>query len=223
MQPAVETCMDQQRLHARTGLLERGRISFFQRPPLDADHARKTTVQRLLMLLEPDSGPMYRLIAIGRKHSGESQAGRKFWGFVDLVLTDRRDMDSVLDTHFYQTPTSGVLPVPAAVPIGSGRYVIQREDGDAHLVYSLEPGAAIEPTGDFVIDIANPDPAAWGLAEPSDLQREIFAEPEIHAQVHAPLPHHLQKRFRGRPCASLDTTDWIDQPGAELLFTSGAG
>ncbi|MFZ2493311.1 MAG: hypothetical protein WA208_17670 [Thermoanaerobaculia bacterium] len=178
-------------------------------------------MQRILMLLEPDDGPVYRLIAIGRKLK-QVPRGRRFWGFVDAVLNDRRDLTAVLDTTYYKIPGESVLHVPAAVAAGSGRYTLQQHGGHTHLVYTLDAGAAVEPAGDLVIHVANPDPAAWGLTEPSDLQGELFLEAEIHAPVPMSLPDHLQQRFGGRPSTPLDTVDWIDQPGAELLFTNGA-
>lgn len=220
MQSAIDRGVDGARLHPRTRTLERGRISFFERPRFDPPAASPTTVQRLLMLLEPDHGPVFRVIAIGRKV--KERRARRFWGFVDAVLNDRRDVEAVLAASFYKAPGRSVSHLPAAIAAGSGRYTLQSHGSHTHLVYTLDHGALVEPSGDLVIQVANPDPEAWGLSEPADLQREIFHEIEIHATVPTPLPDRLQERFAGRPSTPLDSLEWIDRPGAELLFTAGA-
>jgi len=183
-------------------LLESGTISFLSRPQKPDD------TERLLLVLQPDDSSVHRVIAIARKRLPRAQKHERFWGYVDLVLYDRRDLDAALGAKIY-----GARALPAAVPVASGDYSLEWHDDHAHLV-TLD----LEREANYIVTVMNPDPLAWGLLEPPSLQQELFDELETHVSVPAPFPPRLQERFGNRRYAQLDTPEWLDHPGAELVF-----
>ena len=211
-------------------LLENGTIAFFYRPRVEEQHPGELgDVQRLLLLLSPDGSPFQRLIALGRKPLPRSKRHDRFWGFVDLVLTPC-DMNNALGAQLYGTKTRGLRHLPAARLFAEGTYELTMHEDHSHLVWSVtgttdDPVARdieIEDDADYILTVANPDPSAWGLEEPPDLQTRLFDDLELHVPVPTPFPPRLQQHFRGRRFTQLDSVDWLDHPGAELVFL-GAG
>ena len=211
-------------------LLEQGRITFLYRPRVEEQNPDDLAdVQRLLVVLEPDARERYRLIAMGRKRMPHSGRHERFWGFVDAVLDHPQDMEAILGAQTYGTKTRGVRHLPAARLAGDGSYALELHDDHTHLAYALErlerddpivADLSIEPSASYIVAVANPDPTAWGMVEPPPLQQELFDELEIHVTVPAPFPPALQHRFRGRRYSQLDSTEWLDHAGAELIFIS---
>ncbi|HWW60085.1 MAG TPA: hypothetical protein VN181_01840, partial [Thermoanaerobaculia bacterium] len=106
-----------------------------------------------------------------------------------------------------------------------GAFRLAGHEGHAHLVFALavvDHEEALEESGNYIITVANPDPAAWGLAELPEVQYELFEPGEIHGDAPAIFPPALQARFGTRRYAPLDTTDLLDHPGAELVFIATA-
>lgn len=210
--------------------LERGSITFLYRPRVEEQHPEELgDVQRLLLLLAPEGSPFERLIAIGRKRLPPSARHDRFWGFVDLVLTPY-DMEAALDAQVYGTKTRGLRHLPAARTLAGGTYEMASHNSHGHFTWHVDRLEAdpmtfeveIERDADYILTIANPDPAAWGLHETPDLQTQLWDELELHVPLPTPFPPSLQERFRRRRFAQLDTTAWLDHPGAELVFV-GAG
>jgi len=209
-------------------LLEQGRITFLYRPRVEAfDADELADVQRMLVVLEPEGCDRYRLIGMGRKRMPQTGRHERFWGFVDAVLDHPQDMEAMLAAQTYGTKTRGVRHLPAARLAGDGTYALELHDDHTHLAYALErietddpvvAELAIEPSASFIVAIANPDLIAWGLEEAPPLQQDLFDELEVHITVPTPFPPALQQRFRGRRYAQLDSTDWLEHPGAELIF-----
>jgi hypothetical protein len=210
-------------------VIEEGDLSFWYRPRVEERQPTELgDVQRLLMALAPAGGTLFRLLAMGRKRL--PRAGRnRFWGFVDLVLHDPRDMTAALDAHTYGTRTLGLRHLPAARPAAVGTYALEHHDGHTHLHMSLTTvldedavvrELSLEQHASYIITVMNPDPTAWGLIELPSLQYELFDEPEVHVPVPTTFPRQLQERFGGKRYAQLDTPDWLDHPGAELVFVS---
>lgn len=212
-------------------MLEEGTIAFLYRPrveelsPTDLDD-----VQRLLIVLEPDDQRVHRVLAVGRKRMPRGARHERFWGYVDLVLYDRRDLDAALGAQTYGTKTRGLRHLPAARVAGHGVYTIEEHDGHTHLTYELahreddDPvvhDLALETAASYILTVANPDPAAWGLDELPSLQQQLFDVAETHVTVPAPFPPRLQERFGDRKFAQVDTPEWLDHPGAELVFIAG--
>lgn len=214
-----------------TETLELGSLTFLVRPRVEEQHPDGLSdVQRLLLLLRPEDNAFERVIAIGRKRLPPSARHERFWGFVDLVLTPF-DMAAALEAQVYGTRTRGLRHLPAAAAFARGTYELSSHRDHAHLRWQLDrtdgedPIARaldVEECGDYVVSVANPDPAAWGLIESPDLQSELFDDLELHVTLPQPFPPTLQSRFRGRRYTSLDSPAWLDHPGAELLF-AGAG
>ncbi|MEO8378851.1 MAG: hypothetical protein ABI779_04225 [Acidobacteriota bacterium] len=211
-------------------VLEQGSMALMYRPRVQ-EQAREGSeeVQRLLLLLTPAGSPFERLIVIGRKRLARSAKRDRFWGFVDLVLTPE-DMQAALAAQTYGTATRGSRHLPAARPLAEGAYEVEVHHSHAHLRWHAErvPGDPLashmemEKHADYIITVANPDVAAWGLDEPPDLQGQLFDDVELHVPLPAPLPSALQQRFRGRRFAQLESIDWLDHPGTELVFV-GSG
>lgn len=211
--------------------LEQGSITFLYRPRVEEQHpAELDDVQRLLLLLTPAGSAYQRLIAVGRKRLPRSARRDRFWGFVDLVLT-HYDMHAALGAQVYGTKTRGLRHLPAARTFAEGTYEITTHDGHAHFTWRVErlmsedPVTAdieIEDQADYILTVANPDPIAWGLLEPPDLQTTLFDDLELHVPVPTPFPPSLQQRFRNRRFTQLDSIEWLEHPGAELVFV-GAG
>ena len=211
--------------------LEQGTITFLYRPRVEEQHPDELDdVQRLLLLLSPEGSAYARLIAVGRKRLPRSARRDRFWGFVDLVLTDY-DMQAALGAQVYGTKTRGLRHLPAAREFARGTYELSTHNGHAHIAWHVDrvtendPIAfevEVEPEADYILTIANPDPVAWGLVEPPDLQSQLFDDLELHVPIPTPFPPALQQRFRNRRFAQVDGTEWLDHPGAELVFV-GAG
>lgn len=214
-----------------TRRLEHGSNTFLYRPRVEEQHPEELDdVQRVLLLLSPEGSAFERLIAVGRKRLPRSARHDRFWGFVDLVLTPY-DMHAALGAQVYGTKTRGLRHLPAACPFAEGTYEIETHGPHAHFRWHIERFSYDDPVGlelpiehdaDYILTIANPDPALWGLVEPPDLQSSLFDDLELHVTVPTPFPPALQERFGRRKYAQLDTTEWLDHPGAELVFV-GAG
>jgi hypothetical protein len=183
-------------------------------------------VQRVLLLLSPEGAVLERVINIGRKRLPPSARHPRFWGYVDLVLASY-DMNNALGAQVYGTKTRGLRHLPAAREFARGSYDIATHGEHAHLRWTVEsfdvadPVAAdltIESEADYIVTIMNPDPSVWGLVEVPDLQSSLFDELELHVTIPTPFPPKLQSRFRNRKYAQLDSAEWLDHPGAELVF-----
>lgn len=211
--------------------IEQGSVTILYRPRVEEqDPSDLGDVQRLLILLSPEGGTFDRAIAVGRKRMPRSARRDRFWGFVDLVLTPN-DMNAALDAQVYGTKTRGLRHLPAARAFAAGTYEIATHRDHAHLRWQVsritddDPIAFevdVENDADYIVTVANPDLTAWGLTEPPDLQTDLFDDLELHVTIPAPFPPNLQQRFGNRRYAHLDTPEWLDHPGAELVFV-GAG
>ena len=211
--------------------IEQGAVTFLYRPRVEEYHASELEdVQRLIILSSPAGSAFQRAIAIGRKRLPRSSRRDRFWGFVDLVLTPY-DMNAALGAQVYGSKTRGLRHLPAAQPFAYGTYEIATHGTHAHLRWHIDERAAEDPIAaeveleedaDYILTVANPDPVAWGLLQPPDLQSELFDDLELHVTVPTPFPPAMQQRFRNRRFLQLDSTEWLDHPGAELVFV-GAG
>jgi len=202
-------------------VVERGGIDILYRPRVEHEEVDSLRdVQRLLLLLCPDGRHETRVIAIGRK-----ELSSRFWGFVDIV-DDPQYVDATLGAHTYLTKTRGARHLPAARVAASGAYTITRHNGHTHLEFKTtpRPDSEIEVAseGNFIVSVANPDPAVWGLEEAPPLQDELFPEYEVHVTIPTPFPAAIQERFRGRRYIDLEP-ELLDHPGAELIFVGVVG
>lgn len=210
-----------------TETIEKGAITFLYRPRVEEHHpGGLDDIQRVLLLLAPHRGAFQRLIAVGRKRLPRSARRDRFWGFVDLVLTGY-DMNAALGAHVYGTRTRGLRHLPAARRFARGAYEIVTHDHHSHLRWQIDRivdddpishESVVEEEADYIVTVANPDPTAWGLVETPDLQSDLFDDLELHVTIPTPFPAGLQERFEGRRFVQLDTTAWLNHPGAELVL-----
>ena len=100
---------------------------------------------------------------------------------------------------------------------GHGSYELAWRDGLARLRYSVDGESA-----EYTVIVANPDPGAWGLEEMPPLQQDLFEKNEVHGTVPASLSADLQQRFGGRRFVALDTVEFLDHPGTELVFSGSS-
>lgn len=212
---------------AAESTLEQGSATFLYRPRVEEQHADELDdVQRLIIVLSPQQGPFERAISIGRKRLPHSAHRARFWGFVDLVLTPY-DMAAALAAQVYGTKTRGLRHLPAAQQFAEGTYELAWHGAHAHLRWHVEevdkadpvaPEIELERDADYILTVMNPDPAMWGLIETPDLQSELFDDLELHVTIPTPFPTALQQRFGHRKYAQVDSPEWLDHPGAELVF-----
>jgi len=125
---------------------------------------------------------------------GRKRIAPRFWA---LVL-DRADFDDV---------------------VGEGDYRIFEHDGHTHLSFELDraaPDINLPRRGSFIITVMNPDPTLWE-GQPHPFQEELF---DLERPIPTPFPLELQARFGDRRYSQLDTTEFLDYPGAELVLIS---
>lgn len=197
----------------QTEVLEGGDIFFAFRPEVE-EHSPGglSDVQRFHVILRPKGGKL-RLLVMGRKRMPEVEQHERSWGFVDMITESAREIERELQEVEYGTKTRGERTLPATRPAGEGVYAITLEDGQMHLVYSLELPETprdvqktfnIAPEASYVLSVKNPDagqPRSAGLRE-SDK---------------ADYPKKLQEEFRGRRFAREDVR-LLDYEGAEFLL-----
>jgi hypothetical protein len=103
--------------------------------------------------------------------------------------------------------------------VASGDYRIFEHDGHAHLSYELDravPELDLPRRGSSIVTVMNPDPTVW-QGEPHPFQEELF---DVERRIPTPFPPALQARFGDRRYAQLDTVEFLDYPGAELVLIS---
>ena len=54
------------------------------------------------------------------------------------------------------------------------------------------------------------------------LQQDLFGKDAVHGTVPASLSAPLRERFAGRRYVALDTVEFLDHPGTELVFSGPA-
>lgn len=194
-------------------ILEQGDIFFLYRPDVEEhDPSGLGDVQRFFAVLRPKPGKL-RLLVIGRKRLPAVDEHETNWGFVDSVSKDGAALETSLRAEAYGTKTRGEREQPAARPAGEGVYAITLEDGQMHLVYSLElpqePGEVqkafrIAKEAAYVLSVKNPEK---GSPRAAGLSREDKAD----------YPKRLQEEFRGRRFAGEDVR-LLDRAGAEFIL-----
>jgi hypothetical protein len=130
-----------------TEVLERGDISFFFRPAVQAADALETTlgVQSFFVVLSAGRD-RHRRVRIGRKRM-PAPTGERFWARVERVGSLQRVLGGQLEAEQYTTKTRGERYQPGARPIAQGCYAFVRHDDHIHLVYrvdQIEPDAPDE-------------------------------------------------------------------------------
>jgi hypothetical protein len=198
--------------------LEEGGIFFFYRPRVGSTevHGRQDVQRHLVVLAAERPSKIYRLLVVGRKKLPELTEGqhpeRRNWAFVDRVTSDPLDIHRELVAVAYETKTRGMRFLPAAKPVGEGRYQIVRHGKHTELAYALElprrPGPAQHAFGilkqaSYIIAIRNPE-AGSPAGVPSAPR-----PPEY--------PRQLRERFGDRRWSAADP-ELLDHEDAELVL-----
>jgi hypothetical protein len=196
---------------------EHGDIFFFYRPRIDVEELRSLEdIQRFFFVLQPDRG-LTREIVIGTKRLPDPDRHERAWAFVAGVWASGASLRGALGERVYETKTRGLRVQPAARPAGEGRYKIVEHSGHGHLAYTLELppdlGEAqtilgIAAQASYIVAVRNPNaPAPAGIGSSR-------RAPE--------LPNALLSRFGDRRFAPLDTPEWLDYDGVELVLIAAA-
>ena len=202
--------------------IERGDIFFFYRPRVEKTEVHsRDDVQRFFMLLAPKQPEKsYRLFVVGRKKLPQADGGgqrseRRNWALNVLTSKKPTTVRDELSAVTYETKTRGERHLPAATPVGEGRYELLRHDGHTELAYALELpeeiGRAqeefeVHEEGSFILSVKNPDVSAPGLPEPP--------RPPAY-------PKKLKAKFGGRRWIDADDPKLLDYENSELLILGG--
>jgi len=193
-------------------ILERGNIYFFYRPAVGEDTPKGLVdVQRFHFVLSPEDRELFRMITVGKKRLPEpDDAGQRFWGFVEKVGQSSGEMVEELERGQMR---DGFGTKRSARPAGEGVYALARHGNHTHLLYALELPAEpdevqrelhIEKQGSYLLSVKNP---AAGSPPSVGLEEERKAE----------FPEELQERFGSRRFIALESPEFLDYEGAELL------
>lgn len=207
--------------HNSIETLEKGSVFFFYRPKVSQSHPTgQADIQRMYMVMSPNSASIYRLALIGQKElpNPEKSGHRKYWGTVTSVAKDTDSIRNELGPREYETKTRGKRHIEAARAAGEGVYRIIGHESHTHFVYALElpKGTGdvqnelnIEQEASYVISIKNPDvssPARVGLSREQEAQ----------------YPVSLKEKFRGRHFSELNPPDFLNYDGAEFILIAAA-
>ena len=198
--------------------IEKGEIFFFYRPRVGADEVKgREEVQRFYVVLAAQSPKkVYRLFLVGRKKlpqpKREQDRERRRWALSVLVSTKPDDIRRELAALEYTTKTRGKRFVPAAKPIGEGRYVLFRHGDHTELAYALElpkmPGPAqeefeVKPEASYIVGVKNPEISRPGAPVPP--------KPPAY-------PRTLLEKFGRRRWIPVDDPALLDYDNTQLLL-----
>ena len=198
--------------------LERGGIVFLYRPRIGVSAVRSLDdVQRFFLVLRVEGRGLVREVVIGVKRLPDPARHERVWALVAKVRPGAADLRDDVMSYVHPTKTLGTRTQPAARAAGEGRYSILEHDGHGHLVYvaELPPDLGdarrflhIAPAASYILAVLNPDdPAPVGL---------------VSARRAPELPSRLSERFAGRRFAPLDTVEWLDYEGVQLVLIATA-
>jgi hypothetical protein len=151
-------------------VVEHGDIFFFYRPRVGAEEVSDIEdVQRFYMVTAPAKGK-YRLFMVGQKQlpeivEGRSTSEERNWALNVLATSNAEEIRKELLAIEYETETMGKRRLPAASPVGEGKYSIVEHDNHTELAYILElpemPGRTqkefdIKKEASYVIAVKNP-------------------------------------------------------------------
>lgn len=207
-------------LSKKSSILEKGDVFFFYRPKLRSRGQKEAgvegleEVQRFYMILHPDQSHLFRLLLIGRKKLPEiKKHGEVNWALVDVIAKNHKAISAELQEDQYDTKTRGERVRPAARAVGEGIYSLVLHEGHSHFAYVLElpksphevqQALAIEPEGSYIISVKN-------QAVAGSMTNRIAA-----------FPKALQQKFADRRFISLESPDFLNYEGAELLLIGAA-
>jgi hypothetical protein len=174
-------------------------------------------VQRFSFLLHPAGAARLREVVVPAKRLPDVRTPERTLALVARVADSAIYFHQELQQRTDQTKACGERAQPATRAAGEGRYAIVDHDGHGHLAYALElppePGDAqralgIEREASYIVAVRNPDaPAGPVLTSPALASR---------------LPDRLRARSGTRRFTPLDTYEWLDHEGVELMVIAAA-
>jgi hypothetical protein len=194
-------------------ILEKGDIYFFYRPKINKSIVnKKADVGKFFFIIHDRSDQFYRIIIIGKKQLPTANLHPVEFAFVSKVATDQQQLLEFLEEQRYMTKTRGERTVPAAHPIGEGKYLFLKMGKITHFVYLIEKserGKSIQKEfklaneGIFIVQVKNPEhPSDKGLA------------PDQRADY----PASLEKKFKKKKFSPLESGAFLNYEGSELLL-----
>jgi hypothetical protein len=202
-------------------VLEQGDIFFFYRPRVGVEEVKgREDIQRLYMITaaKREGRRLFRLLVIGRKKlpeilPEEAHPEERNWAMVVLTTTDPEEIRRELSAKRYATATRGERILPAAKPVGEGRYQLVKHGNHTELAYLLElpeqPGPAqeefeIKKEASYIIAVKNPD-----MPQP----------PGIPASREQPsYPKRLKDRFGQHRWIPVEDPELLDYPHTQVLL-----
>jgi len=120
-------------------VLERGDITFFYRPTVQAADATQVVpgIQSFFFVLSPAVRQFHRRVRVGRKRM-PAPTGERFWAVVERVGSMQRVLGDVIEPEVYVTKTRGERYQPGARPIAQGCYAFVQHEDHTHLVYRVD-------------------------------------------------------------------------------------
>jgi len=197
-------------MNNKFSILKTGSIYFFYRPKIE----KNQEVQRFFIILHPEKQKKCYLLIVGKKHLPESGRDNGYFLFVDKVSEDKKELLQSLGEKHYRTTTRGERTLPSAQPLAEGKYLLSEHENHTHFIYQINSADEIEELqeefnlkkeDDYLIVIKNPkasSPAGAGL---SSTQKPSY-------------PLSLQKQFANYQFISLNSAEFLDYKGSEILL-----
>jgi hypothetical protein len=135
---------------------------------------------------------------------------------VQDIAEGKSEIQKALGGEEHQTRTRGDREQPESRPAGEGVYALVGHDDHTHLSYILELPQRrdqvqrelnIRPEADYVVALKNP-------------QQPSPAEAGLDEKRQAWFPKRLQQAFDSRRFIGLQSTEFLEYAGAELLLVS---
>jgi Protein of unknown function (DUF2795) len=208
--------------------IEYGDIFFFFRPKIEATEEVKglEDVQRFYMVICPEQGKdnktksIYRLFLLGAKQlpeiaEGKTKSTERNWALNILTTSNPEDIkQEILVPAEYSTKTKGERRMPAAFPVGEGKYSIVQHDNHTEVAYILELPQALGPTqrefeikkeASYIISVKNPDISVKGYAAFSSTRKPEYSK-------------DLQEKFGNKRWINVDDPELLNYENTQLLL-----
>lgn len=190
-----------------------GDVTVLVRPAVDREEVEELLdVQALLLQLSDDDDGTTRILEVGRKRLPAPDEDSPNWGHVRFA-GDTEGAAGLLDDATYETATMGERHQPAARPVASGTWLLERAGRSTVLELSVTPAREddqelldqlrIEPEQRLVINVKNP---------------RVRSDAGLDEEERADLPEDLQARFDGNRWAPADPIEFLDHVGVEFVL-----
>lgn len=197
-------------------IIEKGDIYFFYRPKVKSLEGSQTVndlseIQRFYCVLHPEKTDLHRLLLVGKKHMPEVEEKEITWLTLEIATHDKKRLLEELKEYTYKTKTRGERIVGAARACGEGVYCLSQHEDHTHFSYILElpkeidevqEELKIEKEVSYIISVKNQQEAG------------------ITSGKAASFPKKLQEQFQGKRFIPIESADFMDYEGAELLLIS---